>query len=168
MNRNPYAQCSSCFSRSAPLEVGEKIKAFESFCRKSVKLEIKSLLNIAYWIDIITGKERVNLFSKLASKWLCKSEYQKFNLETLNNVVQVSYEEFTQDPVATKNKMLKFYPELETLDIPDKLEVKDRVSQIRDFNQEQIEELKAEDIRAISAVLRSRIDLLDFFGYELI
>ncbi|MBC6419553.1 MAG: hypothetical protein GDA44_12665 [Prochloron sp. SP5CPC1] len=106
--------------------------------------------------------------AKFAEQWLFQSEYQKDNLETLNNVVQVSYEEFTQDPVAIKHKVLEFCPELESLDIPEQLHVKDRVSPIRNFNQEQIEELKKEDIQAISDVLRSRLDLLDYFGYELI
>lgn len=139
-----------------------------TYRKKSGKGKIKSLLNIAYWIKLIAGQGRVKVFSKLSSEWLFQSEYQKFNLETLNNVMQVSYEEFAQEPIATKHKVLKFCPELESLDITGKLEVKDRVSHISNFNQEQIEEFKKEDIQAISDVLRSRLDLLDYFGYELI
>lgn len=158
MNRNRYAQCSSCFFRYHKTQL---------LWKKSVKGKIKSLLNIAD--EHNNSKKKIPKgFSEIASEWLFKSEYQKYNLETLNNVMQISYEEFAQDPIATKHKMLEFCPELETLDIPDKLHVKDRVSHIRNFNQEQIEELKKEDLQAISDVLRSRLDLLDYFGYELI
>ncbi len=167
MNRNPYAQCSSKFSRNHNNLL--KRYRWQLFRKNGAKKKIELLLKTTSRMYTRTFKKTRNKkFSELAHEWLFKSEYQQSNLETLSNVVQVSYEEFTEDPVAIKNKMLEFCPELESLDIPDKLEVKDRVSPIRDFNQEQIEVLKEEDIKAISDVLRSRIDLLDFFGYDLL
>ena len=160
MNRNPYAQCSSCFSRYASRRIQSKRKAWKLFWRKG--------FDIKYLLEIMIGISKKKKMAEFAKQWLFKSEYQKYNLENLDNVVQVSYEEFTQDPVAIKNKMLEFCPELESLDIPEQLHVKDRVSPIRNFNQEQIEALKKEDIKTISDVLRSRLDLLNYFDYDLL
>lgn len=69
-----------------------------------------------------------------ASDWLWKVEYQKRNLEILDKALLITYEEFSNETVSTGEKILDFCPELESLDNHCQLQVKDRVSNIKDFN----------------------------------
>jgi hypothetical protein len=139
MNRNPYAQCSSCY---------------QYFLKHS---------------QITDRELQERELANLANKWLFKSKYQKWNLENLDRTLLITYEDFVKDLEATKNKILEFCPELEDLTIDTKFQIKNyQKSEIKDFNQKQIDSLTNSQIEILSRVFKKNKSLLDFFSYNII
>lgn len=98
-------------------------------------------------------------------------EYQKRNIESLNNFIRLSYEELTCDPCSAKNRIKQFLPELSDIDIRKDFSAhnfKNEKLKIVNLNIEKIGKLTLNDMSQINAVFRLNQDTISFFHYEVL
>ena len=100
--------------------------------------------------------------------WIKYAEYQKKNLETLKNKLFISYEDFILKKDKTKNRILKFIPELKNINM--------NVFNINGL-QNTLQSNKKINVRYATRILNkekknkelySNEDLMNFFGYNFI
>lgn len=105
-----------------------------------------------------------------AEFWIQCARAQARNRDELERILFFTYEEFAEDPVATRDRILDFIPNLKTLDIeePSDHSFMGHEPIIRNLNSIQIRRLTRSHIRAINQVLRRRPDLMEAFGYQFI
>lgn len=118
-------------------------------------------------------KRRQNLsIQKATAFWIKCAYFQRYNLENLTSNVFLSYEELVENPEEAKNKILKYLPGLETMNIEEDFNLKSiegrKASSIKNLNSTKINELSSEELRTINKHLKEEEALLRYFNYELI
>ena len=112
-------------------------------------------------------KERIEIVSKIADKWLYRSGWIKKWIDEWQPTT-FSYEQFCAEPAACVSKLAVNIPALDTVDVNKSIKVKDyKIQGIVDFNAIQISKLNPRDIDAISKVLIKDVKLVSFFGYNI-
>ncbi len=97
--------------------------------------------------------------------------HQKSNLELLDMSLFISYEEFTESPVAVQTKLQGFLPSLNDLKLDRKFNAhnfKGIPLEITNLNTEKINKLTNEELIEIDSVFSDHKELLSYFGYSLI
>lgn len=97
--------------------------------------------------------------------------YQKYNIEKLDNVLNLSYEELTENIDNSIKKIANFLPELKDIKRDNKFTAhnyKAKSLNIENLNIEKINKLTASQIQEINIIFIQDNDLLNFFGYKLI
>lgn len=111
-------------------------------------------------------------FEDPARKWVSWAEYQRKNIEGLDRSLFFTYEDFTDYPIDTSNRMVQFLPQLEYLkpdnDFLANSTVGYETHKITNLNEIKIRQLSVRDIVKINSVLERHLDLLHFFGYQMI
>ena len=105
-------------------------------------------------------------------KYISYLNFQKDNLEKLENTLLISYEELTDNSIHTKEKIVKFLPELNDINFNLKFNAHNMLEKkemgITNLNQKSIESLSNDQIQSINSILKKEKDLLDFFNYTII
>jgi hypothetical protein len=100
-----------------------------------------------------------------AENWVKFANYQKKNIEILDNTIVTSYEEICQNLDGLINKIKEKMPELH--DITNR-------NNSRSLNNERRSKIHSDYLNRVinkeekNTVLKNNIDLLDFFGYKLV
>lgn len=97
-------------------------------------------------------------------------DYQKHNIETYRSSgLFLTYESICSQPVASAQKVRDLIPELAELDFNQRIAVKGMYDELlRNMNDDHIGRLGPQDIRTINEVFVTKLDLMRFFGYELL
>lgn len=97
--------------------------------------------------------------------------YQKNNLENLRNTLLFTYEDFCDNTVDIKKKIINFLPKLSDIDPRIKSHAhnfKGKPLEITNMNHEKISKLSNLDLKDINNVFKKNKDLINYFGYKLI
>jgi len=137
-NRNPYARCASAFYRLYP-----------------------SLRNPG-----LAGLERrLALLRDIAREWINMSAQVK-RWADIDQAVNLTYEQFCQDPQLQARKIMDSIPYLKGIDVDSPIKVKDYPAQtISNQNRRQVMNLSEQEKRVIGEELSDHEELLQFFGY---
>ena len=104
-------------------------------------------------------------------KYITYLNFQKDNLEKLENTLLISYEELTDNPIQTKKKIISFLAELNDININLKFNAHNMLEKkemgINNLNQKSIDSLSNDQIQSINSILEKEKDLLDFFNYTI-
>lgn len=111
---------------------------------------------------------RAGIVRQLAGDWLFRSRCLRDAVRKLD-IPYFTYERFCENASDCVRHIVAVCPELSGVDVHAFVLVKDYDSQrIVNQNPKNIAQLTHDDITAISSVLRSGEDLLDFFGYDIL
>lgn len=126
----------------------------EGICRRTIKQE----------------SERTEALSIAARHIMTCFEYQKQNIEAYQSSgLFLSYESICCQPLGSGQKLQGLVPELTELDFNQRIAVKGMYDeQLRNMNDDHIGRLGPEDIRVINEVFARKLDLMGFFGYQLL
>jgi hypothetical protein len=117
------------------------------------------------------GYGRKASYPEIANGWVKESEYQLRNLQRLDRVMLLTYEELVNKPAHAISRLLDFMPGLEFLDQEANFMIHSLSGWVErpltNLNRKQIARLNPEDIAEINAVLKERLELMAYFGYEL-
>lgn len=115
---------------------------------------------------------RYNSSGKKAAKFAIDClEYQRNNIGQLNNHLQISYEDLTNNPIYTKNLLKGFLKELNDVDVNLNFTAhnyKNKHLKITNLNDEKIKNLSNTELKEINSIFNNNQELLDFFGYKII
>lgn len=107
-----------------------------------------------------------------ANAWVTYAQYQKANIEQLNNLIFFKYEDLTEKTPEVKAQISKFLPELIDIDTNRAFHVHSidglTSNTIMNFNDKKIAQLSPNDINTINAVLNNYCPLMGFFNYQYI
>ena len=105
-------------------------------------------------------------------KYISYLKYQKNNIESLENALVISYEELTDNPVKTKEKISAFLPLLEDIDIDLKFNAHNMHQKkqmgITNLNQDSIMALSKNQINSINTILNKEQELIKYFKYNIL
>lgn len=114
-----------------------------------------------------TGKS----MTEAAEFWLLCADFQRANRATLPRVLALTYEELTTDPVGVAGAIGRFVPQLGTLDPHAAFKAHSVLGtgarRLRNLNPIKIDRLDNAALAAVTAVLATRPDLPEAFGYAL-
>ena len=100
-------------------------------------------------------------------KYITYLNFQKDNLEKLENTLLISYEELTDNPIQTKEKIVGFLPELNDININLKFNAHNMLEKkemgITNLNQKSIDSLSNDQIQSINSILEKEKRLTRFF-----
>jgi hypothetical protein len=118
-----------------------------------------------------TSDMRVQAMRIAAGLWQQYATQQIQNVQGLERVISLTYEELTENTPNAVAKIIAFLPELGHLNVAEKFRVHsvtgtDRRS-LRNMNRTKWQCLRRQDIEAINSVLVTRRHCLDFFGYRM-
>ena len=143
-------------------------------------LEIQAHFKPAYFICMVRNPyahcegiiRRNNNQPKNAAEFVINCfKYQRKNIEILENVLMITYEELTEDTDLVVDKLTRFIPWLN--DINTNLVSKahnymKKPMPISNMNDEKIARLSKQQMHELNSVFEKEKDLLDYFGYEII
>ena len=125
------------------------------------------------YAQIQSNIRRYNTDIKIATnKYISYLKYQKSNIEKLKEVLVLSYEELTDNPIKAKEKITTFLPAL--TDINTALEFnahnmhKKKQMAIVNLNKENISSLSKDQIEIINTLLSKDQELIHYFNYHLL
>jgi len=98
-------------------------------------------------------------------------QFQKQNGQQLKHVVQLTYEELTDAPTESLEKIKFFLPELNDIALVSKFHAhnfKGKNLGIQNLNAEKIKNLTSDEIEHINHVFNKHVELLNWFGYKII
>jgi len=99
-------------------------------------------------------------------------KYQKKNIEQLNNILVTSYEKLTEKPFEIVDSLIKFLPDLKSINVNQEFSAHNFKNQkymkIQNLNQEKIDSLSSYQIKEINTIFKKEVELLSFFEYNLI
>lgn len=105
-------------------------------------------------------------------KYLNYLKFQKDNIENLENILIITYEELTNSPLKTKDKIRIFLPKLNDINIKKKFNahnmLKENEMRITNLNNKSIETLTKKQIITISKILNKNQDLIKYFNYSIL
>ncbi len=126
-----------------------------------------SILYRYHSLKNITVKERAKIVSLIADKWVSRSAWIKKWIDEWD-LIYFSYEDFCEAPASCISRLVADIPEMETVDVNCSIQVKNYKPQgITNCNVKTIERLSQEEVDAISTRLSKDMDLVSFFGYEI-
>ena len=114
-------------------------------------------------------RKRRRTYQEGARLWVRCAQSQRQNVERLKRVVQIRYEDLTDDTKTTLRRIEAFMPELreiQTSDVPTQT-LLGRQSNIRNINDIKIKKLTQYDIRKTNGILERYEELVSFFGYKI-
>jgi len=111
------------------------------------------------------SKNRGSFFN-IAKFWIMCCRYQIRNIEELRNNIFFSYEDLTNNPSYTSEKIIKFLPELSGMGLEQHFTVFEKSMKIVNLNKKQISRLSDGDIYEINQVLKDYPDIMSFFNYR--
>jgi hypothetical protein len=107
--------------------------------------------------------------AKFALKCL---KYQKENILFLENKTIISYEELTDDTLIVKSKIDGIFEDYNlNVNIENKFKAHNYLKEnmkIRKLNKQKIEKISKDNIKIMNTIFIKEIELINFFGYELI
>tara|TARA_Y100000766_G_scaffold250974_1_gene234330 strand:+ start:406 stop:1215 length:810 start_codon:yes stop_codon:yes gene_type:complete len=105
-------------------------------------------------------------------KYISYLNFQKNNLEKLDNILLIRYEELTNNTNKTKEKIIDFLPSLSDININLKFNAHNMhmktEMEITNLNQDSIDLLSKGQVKTINYILEKEKDLLNFFNYSII
>ena len=125
------------------------------------------------YAQIQSNIRRYNTDLKIAAeKYISYLKFQKNNVENLENTLIVSYEELSDNPLKTKNKICSFLPELKDININLKFNAHN-MHQIKkmgiiNLNKASIASLNKKQVEIINTILKKDQDLIKYFNYSLL
>jgi hypothetical protein len=109
-------------------------------------------------------------YEEIAAGWIRETEYQIRNIKALDRVIQLTYEELTQQPDRIAKRILAFLPEIGKLDLDAPLMIHSLHGwferPVTDLNAMQIARLTDQDIDEINRSLKLHPEVMSFFGYR--
>ena len=113
-------------------------------------------------------KEVIRIVSKIAHNWLLRSRWIKKWIDEMA-LSYFTYEKFCADPTSCISKLAANQPVFQTVDIDKTIKVKDyKMQGIVNYNAKQIVKLTQKEVDAISEVLVTDLNLISYFGYEIL
>ena len=124
----------------------------------------------AFCQSALTSNPDKNTPENVARYWLRYARFQRSNIESLDHIIHLTYEQFVAHPDAVLEKLVEFFPELEELSTEsiETMTYFGAESSIRDLNPIKFQLLRGSTIRRINEVLRQDEEVLTYFGYDLI
>ena len=105
-------------------------------------------------------------------KYISYLKYQKHNLKKLEKTILITYEELTNSPLKTKEKISNFLPQLNDIKVDIKFNAHNVLEKnemkITNLNKESIASLSKNQIDSINTVLKKEKDLISFFNYSIL
>jgi hypothetical protein len=102
--------------------------------------------------------------------WIRCAQQQVENEKNLRRSVTIRYEDLSEDPARTRQRIIDLVPELADLNIREEVSAHTLEGRLRqpivNYNARQIELLSAEDFVAVNAQLNQVPELMRHFGYE--
>ncbi len=129
-------------------------------CRAKMYEDYFSKLGKVYFIISIRNPYSVN---STASEWIKYSEYQKWNIENLQNTIILNYEEICTNLDNVINKIKNKIPELG--DIYSKSHISKNNERFQIIHQDKVNRILNKDDKNI--LLKDHIELLEFFNYKI-
>jgi len=125
------------------------------------------------YAQIQSNIRRYNTDPKTATeKYISYLKFQKNNIETLKNTLIISYEELSNNPLKTKNKICDFIPELNDINVNLKFSAHNIYQKkqmgILNLNKASIASLDKKQIKIINNLLKNEIELIKYFKYGLL
>ena len=116
---------------------------------------------------------RNNASAEYAANFALKClEYQKENIEKLENIIIISYEELTKNHRETKNKLISFLPELSDINTEMRFSAHNirgaRNMKITNLNEEKIKKIEKNNLAIINSIFKQKSDLLNYFNYKIL
>jgi hypothetical protein len=112
-----------------------------------------------------------NSYGQIAKRWINDARIQIRNAQEFPNTCLMTYEELTDNPSHSINRLVSFCPLLESLDSEKSFQIHSIEGNIQrkiiNLNQKQITLLKKEDMDEIKEVLEKDRTIVEFFGYLL-
>lgn len=102
--------------------------------------------------------------AKFAIRYL---KYQRKNIESLDNYLQISYEEMTGAPEESLKRIENFLPELNDLNIDQKFSAHNyqgKSLEVSNLNESKIAKLKEAELREINSVFEKERELIEFLA----
>jgi len=126
----------------------------EGICRRTAKQE----------------SQRAEALKLAASHIMNCFEYQKRNIQCYQATgLFLSYESICSQPLESANKLQRLIPELTELDFDQRIAVKGMYDErLRNMNDDHIGRLSLQDIQTVNDVFTRKLDLMRFFGYQLL
>jgi hypothetical protein len=104
--------------------------------------------------------------------WIRCAQKQMENQRTLPRAIYLSYEQLSEQPESSQERIIQLIPELDDLDIRKDVVAQTLEGQLRqqivNYNAKQIALLSPEDLAAINAHLDRAPEVMAHFGYEFI
>ncbi len=102
--------------------------------------------------------------------WIRCAQKQMKNERSLHRAIQLSYEELSEQPELSQQRIIELIPELNDLDIRKDVVAQTLEGQIRqpivNYNPKQIALLSPDDLAAINHCLHQVPEVMAHFGYE--
>jgi len=115
-------------------------------------------------------KDQKLSYTEAAESWVMRAQYQIKNIQGLENVISLTYEDMAEDAANVRNKILNFMPELQDLDFDSPVKAKSIVggekNKIVNYNSIKTNSLSTKDLNEINSVLENYPDVMEFFGYN--
>ncbi len=119
----------------------------------------------------ISRRKRYSL-ARCIQHWVRCTRKQIENINTLQNVVWFTYEDLCSNPESIQKKIAGFLPELHDLQFADNIAVHsldgNGAKPLQNFNDKQIRNLSPAAIEIINSCLKDNLDIMEFFGYQMI
>ena len=137
-------------------------KSPPSICRAKMFQDYFSKLGKVYFIISIRNPYSTRHYG--AGRWIKFAQYQKYNLENLNNVISISYEECCNDLEKVISKITNKIPELgKIFNNSHKKNNNERRSLIHSNKVDRVIDKEKKN-----KILKKNIDLVEYFGYNII
>ena len=97
--------------------------------------------------------------------------HQQANIESLDRVLPISYEQLTEKPKDFAEKALRFLPELNRITTTGTFHVhnlRNEALEVTNLNNEKISRLSVSELQKINDVFVRNQSIMDYFGYNLI
>jgi Sulfotransferase family len=108
---------------------------------------------------------------KIIEYWLWRANWQIHNVKCLQNVLKFRYEDLCDATETTIKKIIDFIPEIKQLDANSEFEAHSMLGKkcnpITNTNSSALTRLTQKDIMEISKSLHPAMDIMHYFGYEL-
>lgn len=143
-------------------------KSPPSICRAKMFQDYFSKLGEVYFIISIRNPYSTGHYD--SEQWLKFAQYQKYNLENLNNVISISYEECCNDIEKVISKITNKIPELGKIFNNSHLKNNDN----NFYNEERFNLIHSNKVDRIidkekkNIILKKNISLVEYFGYNII
>lgn len=105
-------------------------------------------------------------YYNIAKFWIMCCKYQIRNIKELRNKVFFSYEDVTNNPSHTSEKIIEFLPDLDRISVEEQFAVFEKSMKIENLNKKQISRLSDGDIYEINQVLEEHSEIMSFFHYK--
>lgn len=137
-------------------------KSPSSICRAKMFQDYFSKLGDVYFIISIRNPYSTRRYG--ADRWIKFAQYQKYNLENLNNVISISYEECCNDLEKVISQITNKIPELGKIINNSHQTIQSERLQFIHSNKVN----RVIDKDGKNKILKKNIDLLEYFGYNII